>query len=177
MFCPRCGVKNSDDAKFCRACGADIHLVPQALSLQLPENASDVIEVEEQEEKGKKERKYKFKKPPTLEKGLENIFVGVAFLIIFMLGYFYYSGKFMFWVWLIIPALAGLGEGLGQVIRSMQARRALPNASGFRPESFTLPPARANELPAPDTAEIIAAHQPSVTESTTRNLVVPSQKK
>jgi uncharacterized membrane protein YvbJ len=32
MFCPRCAEQNVDDAKFCRVCGADIHLLPQVLA-------------------------------------------------------------------------------------------------------------------------------------------------
>ncbi|MGH9903752.1 MAG: zinc-ribbon domain-containing protein, partial [Pyrinomonadaceae bacterium] len=32
MFCPRCAAQNVDDASFCRACGTNISLVPQALT-------------------------------------------------------------------------------------------------------------------------------------------------
>jgi hypothetical protein len=176
MFCPRCGTKNVDDSKFCRSCGADIHLVPQALSLQLPDNASAVIEVEEQEEEGKKERKYKFKEQPTLEKGLENSFIGIAFLIIFLLGLFYYRGGFTLWVWLLIPSLACLGDGLGQIIRSRQHPGTKPSGADFRPQSLNLPQSRAN-LPAADTSEIISAQHASITEGTTRNLTVSAERK
>ena len=37
MFCPRCAAQNTEEAKFCRACGADISLVPQAMSGALAE--------------------------------------------------------------------------------------------------------------------------------------------
>ncbi len=176
MYCPKCGVHNLEDAKFCRSCGADIRLVPQALQGHLPEGAFGVDEVEELEEKGRKERKYKFKKPPTLEKGLENVFCGIAFLIIFMLGLFYMKGAFMIWVWFIIPALTCIGEGVGQIIRSRTAAApALPPADTFRPAS-TLPPTNAHELPAADTSEI--KYPPaSVTESTTRHLAAPRKRR
>ena len=36
MFCPKCASQNIDGASFCRVCGANISLVPQALSGQLP---------------------------------------------------------------------------------------------------------------------------------------------
>ena len=36
MFCPKCAAQNIDGAKFCRVCGANISLVPAALSGQLP---------------------------------------------------------------------------------------------------------------------------------------------
>ncbi|HEU4598092.1 MAG TPA: zinc-ribbon domain-containing protein [Pyrinomonadaceae bacterium] len=171
MYCPKCGVHNLEDAKFCRACGADIRLVPQALTGHLPEGAFGVDEVEELEEKGRKERKYKFKKPPTLEKGLENVFCGLAFIIIFLLGFFYMRGLFMVWVWAIIPAMTCIGEGIGQIIRARSAQHALPPADTFRPAS-PLPHAPARELPAADTSEI-KRPPASVTENTTRHLAAP----
>ena len=173
MFCPRCGVNNLDDARFCRACGADISLVPQALNHQLPAGAFGVRRVREREKRGKKERVHKVKEPPTLEKGLQNIFLGVAWLIIFYVAFFYYGGSFYFWGWLLIPALASFGEGLGQIIRSGRAPRTLPHTAPISPDSFAAT-TRAGELPAPDTSEIIPAQQPSVTESTTRHLVAPA---
>lgn len=173
MYCPKCGVHNLEDAKFCRACGADIRLVPQALTGHLPEGVFGVDELEELEEKGRKERKYKFKKPPTLEKGLENIFSGIAFLIIFMLGFFYMTGLFLVWVWFIIPALGYIGEGIGQIIRSRNAAAALaPPADSPRPALQQTP---ARELPVAETGEI-KSPPASVTESTTRNLAAPRRR-
>jgi hypothetical protein len=175
MYCPKCGVHNLEDAKFCRSCGADIRLVPQALTGHLPEGVFGVDELEELEEKGRKGRKYKFKKPPTLEKGLENVFSGIAFLIIFTLGFFYMTGLFMLWVWFIIPALAYVGEGIGQIIRSRSATPALaPPDSTRHAHALPLTPA-ARELPAADTSEIKTPPS-SVTESTTRNLAAPRRR-
>ena len=172
MYCPKCGVHNLEDAKFCRSCGADIRLVPQALTGHLPEGVFGVDELEELEEKGRKERKYKFKKPPTLEKGLENVFCGIAFLIIFLLGFFYMKGMFMVWVWFIIPALTCVGEGIGQIIRSRAVTPALAPPDSPRP---SLPQTPARELPAAETGEI-KTPPASVTESTTRNLAAPRKR-
>ncbi len=162
MYCPKCGVRNLEDAKFCRACGADIHLVPQALKGDLPEG---VLEVEEHELEGRKERKYKFKEPPTLEKAMESFFGGLAFLAIFVLGYFYYQGAFLIWVWFIIPGLEHIGKGLGQAIR---ARRERPALAPPRPTE-ALHASAPRELSAPSTSEIVPPPA-SVTESTTRSL-------
>ncbi|MCA1635466.1 MAG: zinc-ribbon domain-containing protein [Acidobacteria bacterium] len=175
MYCPKCGVHNLEDAKFCRACGADIHLVPQALTGRMPEGAFGVLEVEELEKKGRKERKYKFKQPPTLEKGLENVFCGIAFLIIFMLGLFYMKGAFMLWVWFIIPALTCVGEGVGQIIRSRGTQAALAPFEDVRGAS-ALHASHARGLRAvADTSEI-KSPPASVTESTTRHLTAPSKR-
>ena len=174
MFCPNCGVRNLDDARFCRSCGSDIHLVPQAMSGLLIENAPQALEAAEQETKSGKKRKSKVKEPPTLEKGMENIFGGIAFLIIFMLGFFYFPRGFMVWVWFIIPALGYFGEGLGQVIRWHSGRVELPNADAPAPASFKRAP-RQKELQAPDTSEIVMPPS-SVTEGTTRHLNVPADR-
>lgn len=36
MYCPRCGTQNSDETKFCRACGENLKVVSQAMSRRLP---------------------------------------------------------------------------------------------------------------------------------------------
>lgn len=171
MFCPKCGVRNLEDVKFCRACGANLSLVPQALAGRLPEGA---LKVEGQERGDLRERKDKVQEPPTLEKGLGKVFTGLAVLIIFLLGFFYWRGGFLFWVWLIIPALANFGEGVGQIIRSRGDRGALPNAGAFPGAVLPAPSPRA-ELPAPHTSEIIPPPV-SVTEATTRGLRVPAER-
>ena len=170
MFCPRCGVRNVEDAKYCRACGADISLVPQALTRSLPEGAFGVLDVEEEEREGRKRRKYKFKEPPTLEKGLSKCMEGVAFLIIFLTGFFYFWGGIFLWIWFIIPALANFGEGVGQIIRARSERGALPPRTNFGAGELPPPSAHAaGELPQRATSEIVAP-PPSVTEETTRHL-------
>lgn len=172
MFCPRCGANNVDDAKYCRACGADIGLVALALEHRLRRGPFG-LEVVEREKRGKKRRKEKPKEAPTLEKGLQNIFMGLAWLIIFYVAFFYYGGSFYFWGWLLIPMLASFGDGLGQIIRSQREPRALTPAAAAEPEPLTEQP-RPEELPAPDTSEIIPARPQSVTEETTRKLGVPA---
>ena len=171
MFCPRCAADNQTDAKYCRACGADIHLVAQALAgLSLAYSASAQPETRsKKKEDGDKK---------LLEKGMENVFVGLAFLVIFLGGLFYLRGAIFFWVWFIIPSLACFGEGLGQLLRSRREHRLLLararagelDAAGPRALFATPTPTRpARQLPAPDTAEIVDGPF-SVTEATTRHL-------
>jgi hypothetical protein len=168
VFCPKCGVKNVDDAKYCRACGADISLVPQALTRSLPEGALGVLDVEE--ESGGKKRKYKPAKPPTLEKGLSKFMEGVGFLLISLIGYFYFFGAIFLWIWLIIPALANIGEGIGQIIRARSVDNTLPPRAPYGGGELAPYSAHAaGELPARATSEIVAP-PPSVTEETTRHL-------
>ena len=170
MFCPRCGVKNVDDAKFCRACGSDISLVPQALTRSLPEGAFGVVNITEEEKQGRKKRKYKFKEPPTLEKGLSKCMEGLAYLIICFIGFRYFFGAIFLCIWFIIPALSTFGEGVGQIIRSRSDRGALHPHTPLHPDDFLPAPAHAaDELTPRATAEIPPTPL-SVTEGTTRHL-------
>ena len=169
MFCPRCGVDNQDDAKYCRACGVDIHLVPQALAGLLPAEPPGAKPEKKSKKKDDGDKKL-------LEKGLKNIFFGLALLIIVLGGLFYLRGAFFFWVWFIIPSLACFGEGLGQLMRSRREHRLLlARARAFNelnpaePPALYAAPQAARPLAAPDTAEMKESPF-SVTEATTRHL-------
>lgn len=171
MYCPQCAAQNLDDAKFCRACGADIRLVPQALRGTLPVATEKTFKGEVARRNREKKRK-----PATVDEGLKNIFQGFALLIIFLTGLFVFRGAFWVTIWFIIPALSSFGEGIGQLIRAKQERQQLPSPAmyggeNFRPAPF-VPAARFKELSSPDTAEIVNA-PPSVTEMTTRHLDAP----
>lgn len=156
MFCPKCGVRNLEDVKFCRACGTDIHLVPQALAGALSTSES----------KGEVEKAAKSAEPPTLEQGLENVFGALAFFLIIGLGFQYFVGYFFIWIWFVIPAFGHLGKGIGQIARSRQTPPpAPPTQTTVRQDA--LPGFEPHALPAADTAEIVP---PSVTEETTRSL-------
>ncbi|HEV2801997.1 MAG TPA: zinc-ribbon domain-containing protein [Pyrinomonadaceae bacterium] len=167
MYCPLCAVQNLDDAKFCRACGADIRLVPQAVRGTLPPDALANTETDDRAAR----RKKKQRPPPTVEEGLKSLFTGVALFIIFLIGLFVFRGAFWLTIWFIIPALANVGEGIGQLIRARQEGARLTGTTG---EGSYLPPATfapiaQPELSSPDTKEIIPTHI-SVTDATTRHL-------
>ena len=36
MYCPKCGIQNNDETKFCRGCGENLKVVLQAMSRRLP---------------------------------------------------------------------------------------------------------------------------------------------
>ena len=166
MFCPKCATQNMDNARFCRACGADISLVPAALSGRRPEPLAVVGEEDEIDSRSSRRRR-RSKKPATYGKAYENMGVGFAFLIIsLVVALAVPSGRF-WWFWLLIPTFACFGEGIGQL---MQLRKELPGgaaASLSQPELSA--PHTAGDLPPRSTSEIMAP-PPSVTEGTTRHL-------
>jgi hypothetical protein len=175
MYCPRCAVKNLDDAKFCRACGADIRLVPQALQGILP-GAAEQPWKDKAEARGKK----KERAPATIDAGLKKIFEGFALFVIFLLGVFVFRGAFWLTIWFIIPAFASVGEGIGQLIRARQERSLLITAPREGSKAMSNPEG-GNSLPAPfapvvkeisspDTSEIVRIPAGSVTDVTTRHL-------
>ncbi|HEX9918011.1 MAG TPA: zinc-ribbon domain-containing protein, partial [Pyrinomonadaceae bacterium] len=71
MYCPKCGTQNTDDASFCRGCGANVSLVPQALAGHMPETIAGV-------QPGAPVG-YEREPPPNLSHAIVRIFVGIAF--------------------------------------------------------------------------------------------------
>ena len=160
MFCPKCATQNLDGASFCRTCGANISLVPQALTGQMTQPQPPV-------EQGVDEggafcgTKRKRGKELTLDQAFKNAFLGIAFLIIAIaLSRSIGQG---WWFWMLIPAFSLMGTGLAQYIR---VRESMNRASLVAPpmqRTFAEPPRAHEELRAP-----VA----SVTEGTTRHLGV-----
>ena len=161
MFCPKCATQNLDGASFCRTCGANISLVPQALTGQMVQTPPPVEEVVD-ESCGRRGRKREL----TLDVAFKNMFIGVAFLIISIaLSRTIGAG---WWFWMLIPAFSLMGTGVAQYIRvkdrekryALAPPRVQPVFPRQEPQSV---PRRTDELRPP---------VPSVTEGTTRHLGV-----
>lgn len=165
MYCPNCAAQNVDGASFCRACGANISLVPQALTGRLPETR-DTQGALERPGRGRSRHKNEEVRP---EKGVENLFIGAAFLLVTILGALFFRRGFMIWIWFIIPGLSLVGGGVATLMRAKREaqREAFYNPASAFP-TMPPPPSRFDELPAPGTSEIVPPA--SVTESTTRHL-------
>jgi hypothetical protein len=169
MYCPRCAVQNGDDAKFCRSCGADISLVPDAVSGQLSERLNA-------EAGGSRSRYDKRKGPPSIDRAVRAFFTGLAFLLVAFAVRSYAPAGRLWWFWMFIPAFAGLGDAVATYLRVQEDRRRLAHPS-FAPAQSSFPaPARAAELSTPRaTGEMV--RPPSVTEGTTRHLGVPVERR
>ena len=179
MYCPRCGIENLNEACFCRACGADISLVPQAMTGHLPIAEASVGG---KVTRGKKAgRASKEEKVPTLEQAFSNIFIGVGFILWFIIGALFFTRFFPFWFWALFPAFACLGSGVGQYMRIKKAERdenllSSPDAAMLLSSRVPLITGTNNDdvrLTARDTSEIVSSAQnvpASVTEGTTRLL-------
>lgn len=161
MFCPKCGAQNLDDAKFCRACGADIRLVPQALSGQLSRAGDDEDHDEPDADGG-----------ALIERGARKLVFGIGYLLVFLLTMFYFREFWWLTFWFIFPAVSKISAGVGLLARARHEPRPLPGGSDAArlPAGATsaLPEFHSNEVAARRTAEL--APPASVTEGTTRLL-------
>src|SRR5262245_40859245 len=153
MYCPRCATQNIESAKFCRACGANLSLVSQALSGRLPEAQPHYAEARSQRRK------------PNFGLGLTKAAAGFAILLL-LASTFTRGTPGLFELWLIIPAFILVGKGFSEIIRARSdERRAI--------STYPPPPAlRTNEL-SPSFDQLAPR---SVTEGTTRRMdAVPGQ--
>ena len=168
MYCPRCAAQNMDDARFCRACGADISLVPQALVGQLPEALYDAG-ASRVETRRERRRRLRNTENATVEKGIEGLIIAVGWLLVSLsVRAFAPAGRLWFF-WLLIPAFISFAGGISALVRAR--RRQRENALNAMPSGGALHTgARLDAFPSRGhTSEIV---QPtSITEGTTRHLV------
>lgn len=150
MYCPNCAAV-IDGSRFCRSCGANVSLVPQALTGQLPTVGG------------------KHGQPPGIEKAASSLFSGIGlFIAAFAVLTFAPAGR-IWWFWLLIPAFGSIGHGVGQYLRYRDLTRScqleLP---------VTEPGVETGRLPA-GLPEVRGSGEPvaakgSVVEQTTRHL-------
>ena len=160
MYCPQCA-NPIDGTKFCRSCGTNVSLVPQALAGQLPAPTGEGQEWRP----GRRHRS----RQPAIDRGfVTTFFTGIAFLIAaFVVSFRVPSG--IFWGWsFLIPALACLGDAVGGYLKFRDQRRQeqIPAPQYTPPSNQPNPPLP--EISAPTTSELIPPT--SITEDTTKRL-------
>src|SRR6266850_4317279 len=154
MFCPKCATQNLEGASFCRSCGANISLIPHALSGQLPRAKED-----EERDTGRRGRR-RHGRELSLDHAFKNIFMGIAFMVISIALAF--SGRaYGWWFWMLIPAFSLMGSGVAQYIRLKEREKQsfLPGSIG---QPSIQPSRRVDEFPTRNTGELVAP-PPSVT--------------
>jgi hypothetical protein len=165
MFCPQCATKNLDGASFCRTCGANISLVPQALTGQIPTQPA----VDDQPDTRRGRRIRRRDREVGLDQVFRNIFMGVAFLFV-AIALSQSIGRY-WWFWLLFPAFSMMGTGVAQYLRlkEREKRAAIPMPPAQRTFQDLPNPGEVRPLSAPQTGELMPP-VPSVTEGTTRHL-------
>jgi len=152
MYCPQCAAP-IEGVKFCRACGANVSLVPQALSGRLP-----VAQPDDLDTRHHRRRRHRGH-PSSSHNGISEAFVGLGFLVIAIL--LMRSGE-GWGIWMFIPAFACLGKGIAQFM-SAKSQPSLPAGGNVQ----AVPPVtQGGELRSPTTSELVPP--PSIVEDTTR---------
>ena len=169
MFCPKCATPNGDDAKFCRACGADISLVPPAMTGALAERLAAVDDTRH----GRRHRS-RSGRPPSIERAVKNLFMGLAFVFIAFAARTWAPAGNIWWFWMFLPAAAMLAEGVSIFLRRADEKRRLAAPTYAHAQTAVPPPRHVSALPQRETGEMIPP--PSVTEATTRHLGVPVER-
>ena len=114
MFCPKCATQNLEGASYCRSCGANISLIPHALTGQLPQAQSDQFDF------GRRGRKRG--RESTIDHAFKNAFMGIAFLLVSIALSFSPMGR-GWWFWMLIPAFSMMGSGVAQYVRVKERER------------------------------------------------------
>lgn len=164
MFCPKCATQNLEGASYCRSCGANIKLVPQALTGQLPQAHGDELDF------GRRLRK-RHGREVTLDRAFKSAFMGIAFLLVSIALSFSPMGR-GWWFWMMIPAFSMMGSGIAQYIRVKEQGKRAVGGTNFN----QMPSSRVEVFPARSAGELRAT-PPSVTEGTTRHLGTEAQTK
>lgn len=157
MYCPRCSTQNIDSASYCRTCGANLSLVPQALTGKLPEAQTDNLD-----------RRGRRRREPSIGRGVTRTFMGIAFLLVAAGITFSGRGSGGSALWLLIPAFLFLGRGIGELVTLLNTERAA--------RQIAPPPPMQNTSPLPPRQSFDPLAPPSVTEGTTRHLETAPQK-
>ncbi|HKY28841.1 MAG TPA: zinc ribbon domain-containing protein [Pyrinomonadaceae bacterium] len=161
MFCPKCAAQNLDGASYCRVCGANISLVPQALSGQLSAPSEEGLSRSER-------RARRRHKEVAIEAAFRNVFMGLAFLFV-ALALFFTRAGIGWWFWMLIPAFGLMGSGLAQYVRYREEQKHKVITPGSYQPPIVAPSAPPNSFPTRNTGELVS-QPPSVSEGTTRHL-------
>ena len=163
MYCPKCGTQNADEASFCRSCGANVSLIPQALTGQLdaPTAAgADVV------------RHGRRHKSASVENAVVPFFGGLGFFLVAIAVMLFMPGGRFWGFWLFIPAFFMMGGGVAGYLRlRQQQQQGLPRAGlGFDTHTPAIPPAHTPVGTLPPRAQPVGYAPGSVTEGTTKLL-------
>src|ERR1041385_8728864 len=159
MFCPKCATQNVEGASYCRACGANISLVPQALTGELP----TPDRYDDQYSRRRRGRQ------PSFEYATRSLISGVMLSVVAIMLFKFNAGSARWWFWLLVPAMMMFGRGFSELIRINRKKNESTKLSGPMVNAV-----RPTELRNPKTGELMAPVS-SVTEGTTRHLGTDAQ--
>jgi hypothetical protein len=168
MYCPNCAA-TIDGVKFCRSCGSNVSLIPQAMSGQLPQSDDAKDKWRHGHHHWDWGHHRQLKREPSIERAMSCFFSGMGFLLAAMFVVFFSPSGFR-WGWaFLFPAFGLFGAGVGQYLqlKEQQRQQRQLNQPEARPAADQ-PSGQSPMLSAPTTSELIKP--PSVSEHTTMRL-------
>jgi hypothetical protein len=179
MFCPKCGIKNPDDGKFCRSCGVDLGNVSAAMSGTLAPLVSN-HGLDAGTAHIQNESRRRSDPAEVYGDSIKSIISGIGFLIVSMALLFTGVANGRTWWWaMLFPAFMFLAKGISDLLKSRKIESL--RAPFMSTESKTFGPmAAVHSLPlkqadyiSPDprykTGDLVP---PSVTDNTTKLLEI-----
>ena len=171
MFCPKCGIENPDNGKYCRSCGANLSNV-----LAVVEGNFSVENVSSSENSLAELR----------STGFRNVILGVGFLLTGFLLFTIPPHDGIFWLLAMIPGFCLMASGVSRFIKhdALKKERTI-RVNVPQPPTFAetqakkqLPPTQTDYV-APQKSlyetDDLVGEPLSVTESTTRLLEIDSE--
>ncbi len=193
MFCPQCGINQSDELKFCKSCGANLYAVRQVVATRETDEKFDwsktwvaemfLSEAERKKRDASLERQRgitpEIKRHNEIKAGVITACVGIgaAIFLYFLMQGIILSGNVprgdaeilrRIWVAGVIPLMVGMGLIFNGLIVSKRLIEIAKRETGTGPDALETGAERGALRPA-DTAEFIPSDF-SVTEGTTRHL-------
>ena len=165
MFCPKCGLQNSDDTKFCRSCGVDLGNVLAVIEGRTPDRLPQSKQYND-----------------LFSSGIRNLILGFGFSFVSILLLINIPSTF-YWLLVMIPAILLLASGITRLVKAsgMEPKKTAdvtpPNSLPATGSNPALPPIQTEYIkpskPIYESSDL--AGQPlSVTEATTRHLQMDS---